>query len=62
MRGVLNFDGSEWSSASHNVRDLLGKMLLYTPEARITAKDALNHPWFKNYKKPVRKISSMVIY
>ena len=29
--------------------DLLNKMLTYDPEKRISAKEALNHPWFKEH-------------
>lgn len=29
--------------------DLLQKMLTYDPDKRISAKDALNHPWFKEF-------------
>ena len=32
-----------------NGLDLLSKMLTYDPEKRITAKEALNHTWFKEY-------------
>jgi len=30
--------------------DLLKRMLTYDPTARITAKAALNHPYFKDFK------------
>ena len=30
--------------------DLISKMLAYEPVARITAKDALNHPWFAGFE------------
>jgi len=32
--------------------DLLEKMLLYEPSARISARQALNHPWFDDVEKP----------
>jgi serine/threonine protein kinase len=32
--------------------DLLGKMFKYLPEERITAKEALKHPFFNNVKLP----------
>jgi len=31
-----------------NFVDLLSKMLAYLPEKRITAKEALNHPYFSD--------------
>ena len=34
-----------------NGLDLLEKMLDYLPERRISAKDALNHPYFNEIKK-----------
>ena len=30
-----------------NFRDLLKKIFVYDPHQRITAKEALNHEWFK---------------
>jgi len=31
---------------------LLRKIFIYDPEQRITAKEALNHPWFKEAATP----------
>ncbi|KAG0456113.1 hypothetical protein HPP92_023901 [Vanilla planifolia] len=32
--------------------DLLNRLLTYDPDKRITAEDALNHPWFREYPLP----------
>jgi serine/threonine protein kinase len=34
-----------------NFLDLLLKMLAYVPDKRITAKEAMNHPFFKEYHR-----------
>ena len=36
-----------WRNASKEVRDLINKLLKYKPEERLTAFEALKHPWFK---------------
>lgn len=36
-----------WLNASNEVKDLISKLLIYEPERRLTALDALKHPWFK---------------
>lgn len=36
-------------------RDLLARMLDYDPERRITATDALRHPYFTEERPPLRK-------
>ena len=33
---------------SENAKDLISKLLEYDPSKRISARDALNHPWFNN--------------
>ena len=33
--------------ASTDVQDLIVKLLVYNPDNRITASQALKHPWFK---------------
>lgn len=35
-----------------NLLDLLKKIFVYDPAYRITAKEALNHPWFKEMAPP----------
>lgn len=35
-----------------NLLDLLKKIFVYDPAYRITAKQALNHPWFKEMAPP----------
>lgn len=35
-----------------NLLDLLRKIFVYDPARRITAKEALNHPWFKEMARP----------
>src|SRR5687768_3504020 len=34
-----------WNQVSDEAKDLILKMLTVDPNARITAKEALNHPW-----------------
>jgi len=36
---------------SDELLDLLGRMLVYDKHKRITAKEALNHPYFEPLKK-----------
>lgn len=37
---------------SKNFLDLLTKIFVYDPARRITAKEALNHPWLKEMAVP----------
>ena len=45
--GIFDKDNPRWNDASSEVRDLISKLLVYDPEKRITANQALQHPWFK---------------
>lgn len=38
--------------------DLLNKLLTYDPAKRISAQDALNHPWFDEYPPPKDKVNT----
>jgi len=38
-------------NASDDVKDLINKMLIYNPDKRITASQALKHPWFREIKE-----------
>jgi serine/threonine protein kinase len=36
--------------ASEEVKDLISKMLIYNPDNRMTANQAIKHPWFKEIR------------
>ena len=37
--------------ATPEVQDLIVKLLVYNPDKRITASQALKHPWFREIKE-----------
>lgn len=45
---LLDFNSPEWENISDFGKDLLAKILEKDPEKRISAKDALLHPWIQN--------------
>ena len=50
-------EGSEYScygltDYSLAAIDLIGKLLTYIPESRISAKEGLDHPWLLNFADP----------
>ena len=47
QRGIYRKNDRRWVKASKEVKDLIQKLLTYKPSQRLTAKQALNHPWFK---------------
>jgi serine/threonine protein kinase len=42
----MQFVGRVWQAAGPQAQDLLRKLLTVEPEKRLTAQQALNHPWF----------------
>lgn len=48
-RGIFHTDEEEWSSISPEAIDLVTLMLKFNPADRISAADALQHPWIKKY-------------
>jgi len=46
VKGLYEFKDSEWDGISEDAKDLIRKMLEYSPEKRLSAEEALNHPWF----------------
>lgn len=44
--GPIPFRKFDWRKRSPQLQDLVTKLLEYDPEKRITAEEALDHPWF----------------
>ena len=45
--GKYKKNEKRWNKASNEVKDLINKLLVLEPEKRLTALEALKHPWFK---------------
>ena len=46
-QGQYILTGPEWKNISRDALDLVKKMLTFDYSSRITAEEALNHPWIK---------------
>lgn len=44
--GIVKFNECHWDHVSPEAKDLVMKMTAICPEERISAKEALMHPWF----------------
>ena len=53
--GIFDKNNNRWINASKEVKDLISKLLVYEPKKRLTANEALQHPWFK-------KTNSNILY
>ena len=42
-----HFDHKEFTDCTENVIDLIKKLLVVNPKVRLSAGDAIKHPWFK---------------
>ena len=49
LKGSVPFPERRWKNISLRARDLVERMLNYDPKTRITAKDALKHPWMVHH-------------
>ncbi|KXZ45446.1 hypothetical protein GPECTOR_54g187 [Gonium pectorale] len=45
----INMSGPEWRGVTRQARDLLGQLLDRNPATRISAEQALQHPWFARW-------------
>jgi calcium-dependent protein kinase len=48
--GKFDLESSPFDKVSKNAKDLITKLLTSDPHKRISAEEALNHPWFKDNK------------
>jgi calcium-dependent protein kinase len=49
--GKFSFTDPCWSNISDKAKDLITKLLIYDPEQRPSAEDALKHPWIQESAK-----------
>lgn len=45
MSFLKQFPSPEWDTVTPEAKDLINKMLTINPAKRVTATDALKHPW-----------------
>jgi len=43
--GKFEFDGTEWTTVTHEAKELVNKLMTVNPKARLTIQEALAHPW-----------------
>ncbi|XP_056627925.1 phosphorylase b kinase gamma catalytic chain, liver/testis isoform [Triplophysa dalaica] len=51
MEGRYQFSSPEWDDRSDTVKDLISRLLVVEPTFRLTAEQALAHPFFLQYQK-----------
>ena len=49
MEAKLLFDAPIWQRVTKQAKDLIQKLIVKQPENRLTAAQALQHPWFQSY-------------
>eukprot|EP00349_Pseudokeronopsis_sp_Brazil_P000772 CAMPEP_0202958910 /NCGR_PEP_ID=MMETSP1396-20130829/3181_1 /ASSEMBLY_ACC=CAM_ASM_000872 /TAXON_ID= /ORGANISM="Pseudokeronopsis sp., Strain Brazil" /LENGTH=153 /DNA_ID=CAMNT_0049677219 /DNA_START=815 /DNA_END=1276 /DNA_ORIENTATION=- len=51
LEGTYEFADEDWEHISHNAKDFIFNLLQVNPEERMTAEEALSHPWMKEASK-----------
>ena len=51
LKGEFNFNYQPFKAVSSECKDLIKKLLVLNPDRRLTAQEALNHPWFYKASK-----------
>jgi calcium-dependent protein kinase len=60
LLGRFTFPEEEWRNVSPEAKDLITKMLTYDPESRLSARQALDHPWIRHASRVPLSSSSAV--
>lgn len=59
LRGKFTLEEPEWDEISPEAKDFVSRLLKYDPNERISAEDALQHPWIKNFATKERVEASI---
>jgi serine/threonine protein kinase len=51
LRGQYHFPSKDWKGASQEARDFIRRLLQMNPRKRMTAEEALNHPWLVRHTR-----------
>ncbi|XP_062859825.1 phosphorylase b kinase gamma catalytic chain, liver/testis isoform [Trichomycterus rosablanca] len=51
MEGRYQFSSPEWDDRSDTVKDLISRLLVLDPTVRLSAEQALAHPFFRQYQR-----------
>ena len=61
LSGKYLIDEPEWEQVSSEAKDLVKKLLTYDSDKRISAHDALGHPWLKKMVKAEKVAKEVTI-
>lgn len=46
-KGIYDLDSEPWVKISFEAKDIIRKLININPEQRLSAKEALEHSWFR---------------
>lgn len=55
LKGSYNFNGPEWGTVSAEAKSFIAKLLKMGPSTRMSAQQALQHPWLKSLAYPKKE-------
>jgi serine/threonine protein kinase len=58
VEGAWSFEGEEWNLVSNQAKSFISRLLVRDPRQRMTAQEALAHPWLSGDERLVRDSSS----
>ncbi|KAI8146191.1 kinase-like domain-containing protein [Fennellomyces sp. T-0311] len=60
MSGKYEYDEDYWEDISDSAKDLIDRLLTFNPTRRVTAKEALEHPWIKGVEEAAPRTTNLV--
>jgi calcium-dependent protein kinase len=60
QEGIYDLESEPWNTVSEKAKDLVKKLLTVDVEKRISADEALNHPWIKEEEAKPHTLQTVV--